>query len=82
MQASLLGPEFSDDEIETVLRSHNAVFKKLPREELLDFTLELLKSEKVVGWFSGRMEFGPRALGSRSILGDARSTKMQSVMNL
>jgi carbamoyltransferase len=82
MQSSLLGPEFSDEEIESVLRSHNAVFKKLSREELLDFTVGLLKSEKVIGWFQGRMEFGPRALGSRSILGDARSTKMQSVMNL
>ena len=82
MQASLLGPEFSDDEIETVLRAHNAVFRKLEPAALLDFTVELLKAEKVVGWFQGRMEFGPRALGNRSILGDARSAKMQSVMNL
>jgi carbamoyltransferase len=82
MQASLLGPGFTDDEIETVLRSHNAVFQKLENAALLDFTVGLLKTEKVVGWFQGRMEFGPRALGNRSILGDARSTKMQSVMNL
>jgi carbamoyltransferase len=82
MQASLLGPGFSDDEIETVLRSHNAVFQKLEKAAMLDFTVELLKTEKVIGWFQGRMEFGPRALGNRSILGDARSTKMQSVMNL
>jgi carbamoyltransferase len=82
MQASLLGPGFSDDEIETVLRSHNAVFQKLEPDVLLDFTVELLKLGKVIGWFQGRMEFGPRALGNRSILGDARSTKMQSVMNL
>ncbi len=82
MQASLLGPGFSDDEIEAVLRSHNAVFQKLEKDALLDFTVELLKTEKVVGWFQGRMEFGPRALGNRSILGDARSAKMQSVMNL
>jgi carbamoyltransferase len=82
MQAALLGPEFSDDEIETVLRSHNAVFQKLEMDTLLDFTVDLLKAEKVVGWFQGRMEFGPRALGNRSILGDARSSKMQSVMNL
>ena len=75
MQASLLGPGFSDDEIETVLRSHNAVFQKLEKDALLDFTVELLKAEKVVGWFQGRMEFGPRALGNRSILGDARSRK-------
>jgi carbamoyltransferase len=82
MQASLLGPGFSDDEIEAMLRSHNAVFQKLEKNALLDFTVELLKTEKVIGWFQGRMEFGPRALGNRSILGDARSTKMQSVMNL
>jgi len=82
MQSSLLGPGFTDDEIETVLRSHHAVFQKLERDALLDFTVELLKAEKVVGWFQGRMEFGPRALGNRSILGDARSAKMQSVMNL
>ena len=82
MQASLLGPGYSDDEIETVLRPHNAVFQQLEKDALLDFTVELLKAEKVIGWFQGRMEFGPRALGNRSILGDARSAKMQSVMNL
>jgi carbamoyltransferase len=82
MQSSLLGPQFPDEEIETALRTHGAVFKKLERSELLDLTVELLKAEKVVGWFQGRMEFGPRALGNRSILGDARSPKMQSVMNL
>ena len=82
MQASLLGPGFSDDEIEATLRANGAVFQKLESAALLDFTVELLKTEKVVGWFQGRMEFGPRALGSRSILGDARSPKMQSVMNL
>jgi carbamoyltransferase len=82
MQSSLLGPEFSDDEIEAALRANGAVFQKLEKSALLDFTVELLKAEKVIGWFQGRMEFGPRALGSRSILGDARSPKMQSVMNL
>ena len=82
MQSSLLGPEFSDAEIETVLRAHGAVFQKLERPMLLQFTSELLQAEKVIGWFQGRMEFGPRALGSRSIIGDARSPKMQSVMNL
>jgi carbamoyltransferase len=82
MSASLLGPGFSDGEIEAVLRAHNAVFQKLETAALLDFTVELLRTEKVIGWFQGRMEFGPRALGNRSILGDARSTKMQSVMNL
>jgi carbamoyltransferase len=82
MRGALLGPEFSDDEIEGVLRSHGAVYQRLDREALLAFTVELLKAEKVVGWFQGRMEFGPRALGNRSILGDARSPRMQSVMNL
>src|SRR5260221_6398622 len=82
MQGSLLGPAYSDDEIESVLRSHHAVYERLDRKALIDRTVELLKAEKVVGWFQGRMEFGPRALGNRSILGDARSSKMQSVMNL
>ncbi|HEY9175173.1 MAG TPA: carbamoyltransferase [Verrucomicrobiae bacterium] len=82
MQGALLGPEFSDEEIENVLRSHGAVYRRLEREALLAFTVELLRTEKVVGWFQGRMEFGPRALGNRSILGDARSPRMQSVMNL
>ena len=82
MQSSLLGPEYSDAEIEVTLRTNGATFQKLEPSALLDFTVELLKAEKVIGWFQGRMEFGPRALGSRSILGDARSPKMQSVMNL
>jgi carbamoyltransferase len=82
MQSSLLGPGYSDAEIETVLRSHAAVFQKLDRPALLDLVVDLLRAEKVVGWFQGRMEFGPRALGNRSILGDARSPRMQSVMNL
>jgi carbamoyltransferase len=82
MNSALLGPEFSDDEIEIVLRSYKAIYQKLGKNALLDFTVELLKTEKVIGWFQGRMEFGPRALGNRSILGDARSAKMQSKMNL
>ncbi|HTY86869.1 MAG TPA: carbamoyltransferase [Candidatus Acidoferrum sp.] len=82
MQSSLLGPEYSDGEIEAVLRANGAVYQKLEKDALLDFTVKLLKAEQVIGWFQGRMEFGPRALGSRSILGDARSPKMQSVMNL
>jgi carbamoyltransferase len=82
MQAALLGPEFSDDEIEAALRANGATFDKLEKSALLDFTVDRLKAEKVIGWFQGRMEFGPRALGNRSILGDARSPKMQSVMNL
>jgi carbamoyltransferase len=82
MQGSLLGPEFAQEEIEKVLNAHGAKYQKLTREEMLDLTADLLKNEKVVGWFQGRMEFGPRALGNRSILGDARSPRMQSVMNL
>ena len=82
MRGALLGPAYSDDEIEHVLRSHGAVYSRLDRTELLKKTVELLQDEKVIGWFQGRMEFGPRALGNRSILGDARSSKMQSVMNL
>lgn len=82
MQAALLGPEYSDDEIEAALRRYGAVYRRLEHEPLLDFTVGLLQAEKVVGWFQGRMEFGPRALGNRSILGDARSPRMQSVMNL
>jgi carbamoyltransferase len=82
MSGALLGPEYSDGEIEAVLRAHGAVYQKLDGDALLDFAVELLKAEKVIGWFQGRMEFGPRALGNRSILGDARSPKMQSVMNL
>ncbi|HUF28138.1 MAG TPA: carbamoyltransferase [Gemmatimonadaceae bacterium] len=82
MRAAYLGPSFSDDEIEQVLRSYGAVYERMDRDELLDATVDALASEQVVGWFQGRMEFGPRALGARSILGDARSAKMQSVMNL
>ncbi|MBP8258472.1 MAG: carbamoyltransferase [Verrucomicrobia bacterium] len=82
MQAALLGPAYSDDEIETALRAHGAVFERLEEDALLDRVAALLQAEKVVGWVQGRMEFGPRALGSRSILGDARSARMQSVMNL
>ena len=82
MCAALLGPEYSDDEVEAALRTHGAVYRRLPTAALLDATVDLLTAEKVVGWFQGRMEFGPRALGSRSILGDARSPRMQSVMNL
>ena len=82
MQSALLGPEFSDEEIAATLRANGAVFQKLEKPELLAFTVGLLQTERVVGWFQGRMEYGPRALGNRSILGDARSPKMQTVMNL
>ena len=82
MRGAFLGPEFSDAEIESALRAHGAVFERVEDTVLLEHTAALLASEKVVGWFQGRMEFGPRALGNRSILGDPRSAKMQSVMNL
>ena len=82
MQAALLGPAFSDAEIEATLRGHGAVFERVEGEDLLARAVQLLAAGKVVGWFQGRMEFGPRALGSRSILGDPRSPAMQSVMNL
>ena len=82
MRGALLGPDFSDDEIESVLRQHGAVYTRLEPDDLLRRTVELLQAEKVIGWFQGRMEFGPRALGNRSILGDPRSPRMQSVMNL
>jgi len=82
MQGALLGPEFSNSEIEATLKSHQAVFERLEDDALLDRTVALLQQERVIGWVQGRMEFGPRALGNRSILGDPRSAKMQSVMNL
>ncbi len=82
MQGAFLGPEFSDDEIEAVLQDHQAVYRKLDKEGLLDEVANLLADQKIVGWVQGRMEFGPRALGHRSILGDPRSPQMQSLLNL
>jgi carbamoyltransferase len=82
-QGAFLGPAFSDDEIISLLDRHGAVYSTCPSDdELCDDVADLIAREKVVGWFQGRMEFGPRALGARSILGDARSRRMQSVMNL
>jgi carbamoyltransferase len=81
-QGSLLGPQFSDDEIQAYLDSVGATYRHLSSDEMCEYVADLIAEEKVVGWFQGRMEFGPRALGARSILGDARSPKMQSVMNL
>jgi carbamoyltransferase len=82
MQGSLLGPEFTNAEIEACLKQHGAVYEPCEESALLDRLVTLLAAGLVVGWFQGRMEFGPRALGSRSILGDPRSAKLQSVMNL
>jgi carbamoyltransferase len=81
-RGSYLGPEFSDEAVELFLAAQSIPARKFPREELLAHVAGLIGDEKVVGWFQGRMEFGPRALGGRSILGDARSPKMQSIMNL
>ena len=82
MKGSLLGPDLSDTEIEATLKSHGAVYQRMDDEALILRVAELLQQEKIVGWVQGRMEFGPRALGNRSILGDPRSAKMQSLMNL
>ena len=82
MQGAYLGPRFAEGEIRAYLDSIQAPYEYLPEAELLPKVAQILAQENVVGWFSGRMEFGPRALGSRSILGDPRSSKMQSVMNL
>ncbi|MEX0717139.1 MAG: carbamoyltransferase [Planctomycetaceae bacterium] len=80
---SLLGPRFDDDEIRAFLNSIGAKYSQFADDDsLCERVAELIADEKVVGWLCGRMEFGPRALGGRSILGDARSRKMQSVMNL
>jgi carbamoyltransferase len=80
---SLLGPSFTTEEIRSFLDSQGAVYEVYESEsELLDAVSDALIDQKVVGWFQGRMEFGPRALGARSILGDARNDQMQSKMNL
>lgn len=80
--ASYLGTEYDPEEIEAFLTAQNIPHRKLSNAELVDQVAELLAQENVIGWFYGRMEFGPRALGARSIIGDARSARMQSVMNL
>jgi carbamoyltransferase len=82
MHGAFLGPAFSNEEIESFLRKIDAPYERFGDEVLFKRVAEELAGEKVVGWLQGRMEFGPRALGGRSIIGDARSPKMQSVMNL
>ena len=80
---SSLGPEFSNEQVQEFLDSAGAVYQKFDDvNELCHEVAGLIADEQVIGWMQGRMEFGPRALGGRSILGDARSTRMQSVMNL
>jgi len=82
MNGSYLGRHFENDEITQFLDQKKLPYAKLEDETLMPQLAEILDDEKVVGWFNGRMEFGPRALGGRSIIGDPRSPKMQSVMNL
>jgi carbamoyltransferase len=82
-RASLLGPAYGDEQIREFLDSVNATYHMFEDEQqLLDKVAEFISEGKVVGWFQGHMEFGPRALGSRSIIGDARNEAMQSIMNL
>ena len=82
MQGAYLGPRYQDDDIRTQLDAMGAAYQRLDDASLLDRLSTVLANEQVVGWFQGRMEFGPRSLGGRSIIGDPRSSKMQSVMNL
>ncbi|WP_405165492.1 carbamoyltransferase [Nocardia sp. NBC_01499] len=82
MTGSLLGPGFRDAEIESYLDSVGAVYRRLRQDDLVEQVAAGLAEGKIVGWFQGRMEFGPRALGARSILGDPRNPAMQSTMNL
>ena len=82
MKGALLGNEFNQEEIENELKSLGASFEIFDYNDIIDKTTEYLSNGKAIGWFQGRMEFGPRALGSRSILGDPRSDKMQKNLNL
>jgi len=82
MKGSYLGTEYNQEEIERELKATGANFETLNYGELIDKTANYLSNEKAIGWFQGRMEFGPRALGARSILGDPRSDKMQKNLNL
>src|SRR5437867_6482423 len=82
MRGALLGPSFSNEEIEQFLTKQGAPYVRLSDEALVDRVAQALAAGKIIGWFQGRRESGPRALGSRSMIGDARSPEMQSVMNL
>ena len=82
MKGTYLGPKFSNAQIEKSLNDYGANFLKLNDEEIIKATAMAIADQKVIGWFSGRMEFGPRSLGSRSILGDPRNKDMQSILNL
>jgi len=80
-KASLLGPDYSDEYIEGFLKKQNIVYRRLGYSDIVEKVSDLIIAGKVIGWFQGRIEFGPRALGARSIIGDARNPKMQSKMN-
>jgi carbamoyltransferase len=82
MRGAYLGPAFADDEAETQLAAAGAVSERLSEAEMIERTAQALAEGKAIGWFSGRMEFGPRALGARSILGDPRAPEMQKTLNL
>ena len=82
MQGSYLGPEYGQDDVEKRLANLGARFATVPHDDMLDATAKALAEGQAVGWFQGRMEFGPRALGNRSILGDPRSPTMQKNLNL
>ena len=82
MAGSLLGPEYSDDQIISKLDEMGASFKKYDENELINLTAKYLSEGKTIGWFQGKAEFGPRALGNRSILADPRSANMQKNLNL
>ena len=82
MSGAYLGPSFGDDEIRQRLTAAGACFSELGDDEVINRQRDALADEKAVGWFQGRMEFGPRALGARSILADARSPEMQRNLNL
>ncbi len=82
MKGSFWGPDFSNDEIRQYLLAKNIPHQELPDESIPVTIADLIADQKTIGWFQGRMEFGPRALGNRSIIGDARSPKMQEIMNL
>ena len=81
MNCSYLGPEYSNDEVKKILKNIGANFEELNKEEILEFTTLKIIQGNAIGWFQGRMEFGPRALGGRSIIGDARSPDMQRKLN-
>jgi carbamoyltransferase len=81
-KSSFLGPFYSDDEIKNFLQKEGAPHKKLPISDIPQLVSDLIIQGKVIGWFQGNLEFGPRALGARSIIGDARNPEMQSRMNL